>query len=60
MPIATREAGIVWEGALTRVSVPELEPAGFELLIARAADLCPVSNALRGNAATATCSELEQ
>jgi organic hydroperoxide reductase OsmC/OhrA len=40
--------------------VSGLEPAGFEQTIARAADLCPVSNALRGNVAIALRSELEQ
>jgi lipoyl-dependent peroxiredoxin len=43
-----------------RAHVPELEPASFEQIIARAADLCPVSNALRGNVAIALRTELEQ
>jgi osmotically inducible protein OsmC len=32
-----------------RAQVPGLEPAELERVVARAADLCPVSNALRGN-----------
>ena len=43
-----------------RVRAPGLEQAGFEQAIARAADLCPVSNALRGNVAIALRSELEK
>ncbi len=43
-----------------RGRVSGLEPAGFEQAIARAADLCPVSNALRGNVAIALRSELEK
>lgn len=43
-----------------RARVSGLEQAGFEQTIAHAADLCPVSNALRGNVAIAVHSELEQ
>jgi lipoyl-dependent peroxiredoxin len=32
-----------------RAQVPELAPAGLERNVAKAAELCPVSNALRGN-----------
>ncbi|MGH2894603.1 MAG: OsmC family peroxiredoxin, partial [Solirubrobacteraceae bacterium] len=43
-----------------RARVPELTQASFEDTVARAADLCPVSNALRGNVAIAVRSELER
>jgi lipoyl-dependent peroxiredoxin len=39
-------------------SAPGLDAAGFEQHVARAADLCPVSNALRGNVAISVSSEL--
>ena len=32
-----------------RAQVPDLEAAGFERMVEQAAELCPVSNALRGN-----------
>ena len=40
--------------------VTELEQASFEQTVERAADLCPVSNALRGNVEISLRSELEQ
>ena len=43
-----------------RAWVPALEPAGFEELAARAEELCPVSNALRGNVQIHIESKLEQ
>lgn len=43
-----------------RASVPELEPADFEQAVARAGDLCPVSNALRGNVEITVHSELDR
>ena len=43
-----------------RARMSGLEQAGFEQTVARAADLCPVSNALRGNVAIALHSELAQ
>ncbi len=43
-----------------RASVPGLEQAGFEQAVERAADLCPVSNALRGNVEIGLKSELAQ
>ena len=39
-------------------SVPGLDGAGFEQHVARAAGLCPVSNALRGNVEISISSEL--
>ncbi|MGH2973895.1 MAG: OsmC family peroxiredoxin [Solirubrobacterales bacterium] len=41
-----------------RAKVPGLEQAGFEDNVARAADLCPVSNALRGNVEISVRGEL--
>ena len=41
-----------------RGSVPGLDAAGFEQHVARAGDLCPVSNALRGNVEISVTSEL--
>ncbi|MGH2894892.1 MAG: OsmC family peroxiredoxin, partial [Solirubrobacteraceae bacterium] len=41
-----------------RARVPGLTQASFDDTVARAADLCPVSNALRGNVAIAVRSEL--
>jgi lipoyl-dependent peroxiredoxin len=32
-----------------RAQVPGIEPAELDRMVERAADLCPVSNALRGN-----------
>jgi osmotically inducible protein OsmC len=43
-----------------RARVPGLEQASFEQTVERAADLCPVSNALRGNVTISLSSELEQ
>jgi osmotically inducible protein OsmC len=40
--------------------VTGLDQAGFEQTVERAADLCPVSNALRGNVEISLRSELEQ
>ncbi len=42
-----------------RARVPGLEQADFAQHLARAADLCPVSNALRGNVEISVQSELE-
>ena len=39
--------------------VPGLELAGFDQAVERAASLCPVSNALRGNVEVSLHSELE-
>jgi osmotically inducible protein OsmC len=41
-----------------RGKVPDLDPTGFEDNVARAADVCPVSNALRGNVEISVRSEL--
>lgn len=43
-----------------RARVPGLEESSFEQAVERAADLCPVSNALRGNVEISLNSELEQ
>jgi lipoyl-dependent peroxiredoxin len=43
-----------------RAHVPGLEQASFEQTVDRAADLCPVSNALRGNVEISLRSELER
>lgn len=43
-----------------RAQVPGLEQPDFEQLLGRAADLCPVSNALRGNVEISLASELAQ
>jgi osmotically inducible protein OsmC len=43
-----------------RARVPGLEQASFERTVERAADLCPVSNALRGNVEINLRSGLEQ
>jgi osmotically inducible protein OsmC len=43
-----------------RVQVLGLEQTDFEQLLRRAADLCPVSNALRGNVEISLASELTQ
>jgi len=43
-----------------RARVPGLEPASFDEIVERAAGLCPVSNALRGNVEIDVFSELEQ
>jgi len=43
-----------------RARVSGLEQASFEQTVERAADLCPVSNALRGNVEIRLRSELEQ
>jgi osmotically inducible protein OsmC len=43
-----------------RAQVPGLEHADFEQLLERAADLCPVSNALRGNVEISVAGELAQ
>jgi organic hydroperoxide reductase OsmC/OhrA len=45
MPIARREAEVLGEGSLA--------------IVERAADLCPVSNALRGNVTIDVRTELE-
>lgn len=42
-----------------RARVDGIERSGFEEQVARAADLCPVSNALRGNVEVSVRSELE-
>ncbi|HET6869265.1 MAG TPA: OsmC family peroxiredoxin [Solirubrobacteraceae bacterium] len=44
----------------TRARVPGLEPGSFEAILERAAALCPVSNALRGNVEIDLRGELEQ
>jgi lipoyl-dependent peroxiredoxin len=41
-----------------RARVPGVEPTDLERLVGRAADLCPVSNALRGNVTVNVRSEL--
>ncbi len=43
-----------------RAQVPGLEQTDFEQLLAQAADLCPVSNALRGNVEISVAGELAQ
>lgn len=43
-----------------RAWVPDLQPASFEALAEKAAALCPVSNALRGNVQISIESDLEQ
>jgi osmotically inducible protein OsmC len=43
-----------------RARVPGLERAGFEQTVDRAAELCPVSNALRGNVEIGLRNELER
>jgi osmotically inducible protein OsmC len=43
-----------------RAQVPGLDRAGLEDNVGRAADLCPVSNALRGNVEISLQSELEE
>lgn len=43
-----------------RAQVPGLKQTAFEQLLAQAADLCPVSNALRGNVEINLASELAQ
>jgi lipoyl-dependent peroxiredoxin len=43
-----------------RARVPGLEAAEFEHTVGLAADLCPVSNALRGNVEIGVRSELEE
>ena len=40
-------------------SVESLDAAGLEQSVAKAADLCPVSNALRGNVAISVAGQLE-
>jgi osmotically inducible protein OsmC len=42
-----------------RAEVPGLEPTDLERMVARAADLCPVSNALRGNVTINVRSDLQ-
>jgi lipoyl-dependent peroxiredoxin len=42
-----------------RARVPGIEPADFEQQVQRASELCPVSNALRGNVETTVQSGLE-
>ena len=42
-----------------RARVPRLDTAGLQRNVAQAADLCPVSNALRGNVAITVRDELE-
>ena len=41
-----------------RAQVPGLDAGGFERIVGQAADLCPVSNALRGNVTINVRSEL--
>ncbi len=43
-----------------RAQIPGLDELGFERSIGRARDLCPVSNALRGNIEISVHSELEE
>jgi osmotically inducible protein OsmC len=43
-----------------RAHVPGLEQADFAQHVARAAEICPVSNALRGNVEISVQSELDQ
>jgi lipoyl-dependent peroxiredoxin len=42
-----------------RAQVPGLEPTDLERMVGRAADLCPVSNALRGNVTINVRTELQ-
>jgi lipoyl-dependent peroxiredoxin len=42
-----------------RARVPRLDTAGLRRNVAKAADLCPVSNALRGNVAITVREELD-
>jgi osmotically inducible protein OsmC len=42
-----------------RAWVPGLDPGRFDQLVGRAADLCPVSNALRGNVEISVRHELQ-
>jgi lipoyl-dependent peroxiredoxin len=100
MPIAVRQAEVVWDGTLAsgaltlgenhtpperltvtaactldevdgaprittielrvRANVPSLDSAGLERNVAQAADLCPVSNALRGNVEITTHAEADE
>ena len=43
-----------------RARVPELDKAGLETNVAQAADLCPVSNALRGNVEITVHDEVDE
>ena len=43
-----------------RARVPELDKAGLERNVAQAAELCPVSNALRGNVQITVRDELDE
>jgi osmotically inducible protein OsmC len=43
-----------------RARVPKLDKAGLERNVAQAADLCPVSNALRGNVEITTHDEVDE
>ena len=43
-----------------RARVPGLDAAGFDQCVGRAADLCPVSNALRGNVELSVHHELDR
>jgi lipoyl-dependent peroxiredoxin len=43
-----------------RARVPKLDKAGLESNVAQAADLCPVSNALRGNVAITVNDEVDE
>jgi osmotically inducible protein OsmC len=43
-----------------RASVPSLDKAGLERNVAQAADLCPVSNALRGNVEITVHDEVDE
>jgi osmotically inducible protein OsmC len=45
---------------VVRAEVPELDPAELERIVAQAAELCPVSNALRDNVKIEVRSELAQ
>ena len=88
MPVARREAEVLWEGPLAsgtgtlksgssaldevdgapritsvelsvRARVPGLDAGKFEQIVGRAGDLCPVSNALRGNVEISIRHELQ-
>jgi lipoyl-dependent peroxiredoxin len=43
-----------------RARVPDLDKAGLERNVAQVADLCPVSNALRGNVEITVHDEVDE
>ena len=60
MPIARREAEVLWEGPLARGTRTLKSGSGvLDQLVGRAGDLCPVSNALGGNVEISVRHELE-